>query len=138
MSNKTKIFAKAALFYGDKVLILRRSDDDDYMPGEPDLPGGEIDQGETVHDGLDRELGEEIGNTISRDRLQLAYTYTSMKENGNYVRLYFIGKLDTDQLTLSPEHDTVWWMSLDEAIEKNNHPTQNKFLRYIKDNQLLA
>jgi 8-oxo-dGTP pyrophosphatase MutT (NUDIX family) len=102
-------------------------------------PGvGEIDLGETVQDGLDRELGEEIGSTISREKLQLTYTYTSMKENGNYVRLYFVGVLDSDQLTLSPEHDTLWWMSLDEAIEKNNHPTQNKFLRYIKDNQLLA
>lgn len=52
-SKKHLVSAKAVVVLGDKVLLLRQSN------GHWDLPGGKLDRGETVTQGLAREVWEE-------------------------------------------------------------------------------
>jgi 8-oxo-dGTP diphosphatase len=62
----TDKIAKAVVYDGNKVLILKRSESLDKHPGEWDLPGGHIIEGEDMQDGLLREVWEEAGLRISR------------------------------------------------------------------------
>ena len=60
-SNK---IAKAVIYDGNKVLILKRSGNLEKHPNEWDLPGGHIIEGEDMQDGLQREVWEETGLVV--------------------------------------------------------------------------
>ncbi|HMF32488.1 MAG TPA: NUDIX domain-containing protein, partial [Candidatus Lokiarchaeia archaeon] len=50
---------KAIIRDEDKFLILKKSDLVDIYPGQWDLPGGRLEEGETWDEGLAREVWEE-------------------------------------------------------------------------------
>lgn len=138
MSN-SKVFAKALIVRGEKVLLLRRSADDSWRPGKLDFAGGAIEAEEDIIEGLLREISEETGLVVGREDAFLAYTHTSMLDDANCNRLYFVAIDSSDrEVVLSSEHDRVLWLSLDEAIDQNDHPMQKAFLEYTKENALLA
>lgn len=47
-----------------KILFLKRADDDDFEPGKFCLPGGKIEEGETLDQAVKREVKEESNITI--------------------------------------------------------------------------
>lgn len=51
-----RISAKALVIEDSKVLLVREKDDDWWS-----FPGGGVDYGETIHEALVREVGEELG-----------------------------------------------------------------------------
>ena len=67
--------AAAILEYDDKIILIKRSREPGK--GRLDLPGGFIDPEETVEDGLNRELQEELGITLE-----------NMKYLGSYPNVY--------------------------------------------------
>ncbi|WP_078713989.1 NUDIX domain-containing protein [Agreia bicolorata] len=55
-------FVSGAVVHSNgRVLLVRRSDDDEYLPGREELPSGGVDDGESIDEGRTRELQEEIG-----------------------------------------------------------------------------
>ena len=58
----------AAIVDGDRVLAIRRRDNDKWEP-----PGGTLEPNETIVDGLEREVREELGIRISNPRLTGVY-----------------------------------------------------------------
>ena len=68
--------SKIAVVCGDTVLTYRRDDVPDIpFPGLWDLPGGESDPFETPESCALRELEEETGLSLERDRLTLGRAY---------------------------------------------------------------
>ena len=60
--NGIERFAVGAIVHRDgEILLLRRRTDDTSYPGAEDLPSGGVDPGESLLEGLARELAEEIG-----------------------------------------------------------------------------
>ena len=57
----TKIVITGILKDNDEFLIVKRNENDDLYPGSWEFPGGHLEIGETLKDGLKRELYEEIG-----------------------------------------------------------------------------
>lgn len=61
--------AKALIFTEDadtdRVLLLTRASDDPWSPGRYDLPGGQVEQGESLKAGVRREIHEETGISLS-------------------------------------------------------------------------
>jgi mutator protein MutT len=55
-----------------ELLIVRRSQSDDRHPGTWDIPGGQVEDGETVEAALAREVIEEAGITIRQPHLLFA------------------------------------------------------------------
>ena len=57
----TKIVLTGILKDDNEFLIVKRNENDELYPGAWEFPGGHLENGETIKDGLKRELFEEIG-----------------------------------------------------------------------------
>ena len=57
--------AKAVMYDGDEVLLLKRSNYMEKHSGAWDLPGGHLVEGEDIEEGLIREVEEETGLKIA-------------------------------------------------------------------------
>ena len=86
--------AKAVVYDGNKVLILKRSEHLDKHPGEWDLPGGHIIKGEDIQNGLQREVWEETNLVIRRPEK----LYSQGKNT------YYKAQLPQKKVSLSNEH----------------------------------
>lgn len=100
-----RIACSALIERGGEYLLARRRD-----IGLWNLPGGGLEAGETVEDGLAREVLEEIGVTIRVVRLVGVYSKPQKSE----VVLTFLCKLATDrEPTTSDEVSEVGWFHPD-------------------------
>ena len=107
--------AKAIIIDKDgDVLVVRRSDTHPYVPLTPDLPGGKIEDGETVVEGLLRELREEIGLEVAPTDVKEIKT----EQINNYfgkdyqVSLYELRLEKKCHIQMDFEHDMYEWIPL--------------------------
>ncbi len=91
-----------------RCLLLKRSMSSKGNPGKWDLPGGKVDAGEDLEQGLLREVTEETGLTISLQRVLGAAESESPTKMVAYLILE--GKLRSGQVRLSSEHDDFVWV----------------------------
>src|SRR5690606_20772000 len=59
-----KKIAGAIVVVNKKILILKRSEKEDFLPGIHEIPSGAVEEGETLLEGLQREVFEETGLVI--------------------------------------------------------------------------
>ena len=69
MSRPVKHSVAVLIFNGDRILAIRRRDDDDELPGIWGLPAGTCRNGETVQDVIERIGREKLGVTIVSHRV---------------------------------------------------------------------
>jgi NAD+ diphosphatase len=86
--------AAAILEYNNKILFVRRVREPGK--GKLDLPGGFIDPDESVEAGLNRELKEELGITLSEMKYlgSAPNVYKSENITYNTCDLFFFAKID--------------------------------------------
>jgi len=77
-------------------------------PGKWDLPGGKVDAGENLEQGLLREVTEETGLTIYLQRVLGAAESESPTKKVAYIILE--GSVEVGQVRLSGEHDDYAWV----------------------------
>lgn len=87
--------AAALLEYDGKILFVRRG----MEPGKGllDLPGGFTDPNESVEEGLNRELAEELGITLNNMKYlgSAPNTYKHKNVSYNTCDLFFYSKIET-------------------------------------------
>ena len=82
---KTQIVITGILRDGDLFLAVKRNENDNLFPGAWEFPGGHLEDGESLKDGLKRELKEEIGFTDEFEPI-ITHYYDEVKEkNGELV-----------------------------------------------------
>jgi 8-oxo-dGTP diphosphatase len=123
----------------DNVLLVRRTVTDSRRPLEWDIPGGHVDIGETIEEGMLREALEETGINLAAVQLKLASTETKVFYSNLCVHwLFFVTKLSQrPEIILDPhEHDQYTWLPLLEAIEALKYDRQKNALQFIVDNKM--
>lgn len=93
----------------ERVLAIRRRD-----TGAWELPGGVLETGESIEDGLAREVGEEAGIAVDVVRLSGAYKHV---ERG-IVSLVYLCRKRQDAPTNWAETVGVRWMDRAEVAER--------------------
>jgi 8-oxo-dGTP diphosphatase len=95
-----------------RCLVIRRVPDSKFWPGQWDLPGGKIDQGETFDQALLREAREETGLKIRLTRFVGASAWELP-----HVQVVFVvmaAVIDGGTLGMSKEHEEYKWISMTE------------------------
>lgn len=115
---KTRIVLTGILRDKDLFLIVKRNENDDMYPGAWEFPGGHLEDGETVKDGLRRELEEEIGFTGNFNPI-ITHYFDEVKEKNNELihdlEIDFIIDVDSSKINikLSNEHSDYRWVTRD-------------------------
>ncbi|MBT3293420.1 NUDIX hydrolase [Candidatus Peregrinibacteria bacterium] len=132
-----KLVVGAAISDGDKILILIRSDNDSFLAGYAEIPGGgvEKEQGETIIEALERETKEETGLNIDRV-IDYIGSFDYMSESGKKTRqLNFLLETDSSKIILDSdmEHSDHVWCRPDDTKILNSLTMSNKMRKVIRD-----
>ena len=118
---ETRIVLTGILKDDDLLLAVKRNENDDTFPGAWEFPGGQLEEGETIKEGLFRELKEELG--ISLDAKPIITNYTDEIKNKNdrlihNIEIDFIinVKKEDINITLSSEHTEYKWLDKDSDL----------------------
>lgn len=100
-----------------EVLLVKRSDSDDFLPGYWEMPGGGTDNGEHPIIALQREIKEEVGLDVEVGKPLTVDDYFMEKEDEKIhrVEIFFACLLKNNEpVVLSHEHSEYKWVSKDE------------------------
>jgi 8-oxo-dGTP diphosphatase len=103
-----------------KVLLLREAAyGDGTNLGKWGVPGGRIESGESLDEGLAREVLEECGLSLEKgDLVGVIETFPVIRgEECHIVRLYYESTYSGGEVILSADHDVFGWFSLEEVKE---------------------
>lgn len=109
------------------LLVLRRSASHPTLGLHPDLPGGEVDSGESIAEAAQRELYEEAGFEMPLD--SLCHEGTERTWFGT-TRSVFSVQLDLVQpdVAISWEHDQYDWMTVYDFVRLEKPVRPDDFL----------
>jgi 8-oxo-dGTP diphosphatase len=107
----THLSTGVAILANHKILMVRRAKGD-FLAGNFELPGGGIDDGETIVGGATREIKEETGLTISKIiTLFKGFDYSTDKKPKTR-QINFIVEVEPGKIMLDPkEHDAFVWVN---------------------------
>lgn len=117
----TKIVLTGILKDDNEFLIVKRNENDELYPGAWEFPGGHLENGETIKDGLKRELFEEIGFNEEFDPIITHYYDEIKNKNGNLIynlEIDFIINVNKNDINviLSNEHCDYKWVGKESSL----------------------
>ncbi|MGB4759438.1 MAG: NUDIX hydrolase [Candidatus Saccharimonadales bacterium] len=125
---------KAIIIRGDKVLLLKDSSRPDFW----DVPGGRIDDNESIEQALLRELKEELPSHSNPRIGELLNAYRipgSIKDDLGLVLLFYRVDIDiADAIALSDEHTDYEWVSFEEALKRGSDGIKSTMQKLLRKN----
>src|SRR3990167_2256534 len=104
-----------------KVFLPKRADTKKFLPGIYELPGGHIDFGENIVDGLEREIDEEFGRKISVGDLFAAFTYENLIKGSHSIEVVYFAKFigSISKIVVNPEdHSGYDWFGVEDIVSR--------------------
>ena len=117
MEKPLGVAGKAIISKNGKILLVKRSLNNEFDPGLWEFPGGKIMFGENLTEGLKREVMEEVGLIVSV--MTPFNTWNFQKEPFWVTGVSFHCDYLGGDVSLSPEHDAFEWIDPQEYI---NYP----------------
>jgi 8-oxo-dGTP diphosphatase len=109
-----------------RALLIQRADNHRWEP-----PGGVLELGEAVHDGLRREIREETGLDI--EPIALTGVYKNMSRG--IIALVFRCKITGGDLTTTDETTAYRWATLDDVRDLADEAYAVRVLDALEDGQ---
>ena len=107
------VAVKGIIINNNKILIVKRSDEDEVVAGTWETPGGKIEFGEKLEAALIREVKEEVGLDVSVGANIYSATFMSSPDR-QVVIITYLCKTQQQQVTLSEEHSDFLWADKEE------------------------
>lgn len=112
----THLSTGVAIVRDGKVLVVRRAADD-YLGGSYELPGGGIEEGESLYDAVVREVREETGLEIAEILGMFPGFEYSTPKKPRVRQMNFIVSVAGGEVRLSDEHDDYMWIGDEEEVD---------------------
>ncbi len=121
-----------------KFLLVKRSDNDSFLPGDWEIPGGKLEYGEVAENGAVREVYEETGLKVKIEYLLATWEYEGVYNDIQYVQLDFLcTPIDDSDVKLSEEHSDYAWITFDQLDNYDMTPEMKKELLKIRSHPLV-
>lgn len=120
MKKYQAITACAFLHKNGKLFIAKRADTKKFLPGKYELVGGHIDFGETIEEGLKREIAEELKMDVIIENPYHAFTYISENGNKHSVEIDYFARMKNPEQEITPnpkDHSGYRWIGANEIDE---------------------
>ncbi|MFH0906371.1 MAG: NUDIX domain-containing protein [archaeon] len=134
-NNKEFIVIATALIFNtarDKFIAIKRNKNEKTWPNKWDLPGGKVESGETLEQGLIREIFEETGISIRIEKYIASYSWK--KPDGvNALITFFIASANTENLELKEDFEDCKWISTNEFENYEFIPKISEILKIAID-----
>lgn len=127
----------------EKLFSAKRAATKKFLPDIWEIPGGHIDFGEDIIEGLKREITEELGMTVSVGDPYVAFTYLNKVKGSHSIQVIYFCKFNepVDRVKLDPEdHSAYGWFAeneIDKLISKNKPADDVEILAFKKGFALL-
>ena len=103
----------------NKFLLLIRNIDDKSRPGDFDIPGGSLKDGELHEEALKREVAEETALDIYDINPVVINSKYDKSENKYFIYVGYSATAKTTKVKINPkEHSGFSWMTLEEFRNK--------------------
>lgn len=110
MSKNQKKVAKLAIIDASDYYLVFELNKHPAFGNDTDLPGGTVEDGESILDGLLREVREEAGLSLGESDVEQVYAGDDYSKNGTYYALYVTRVSERPEITLSWEHASYEWV----------------------------
>ena len=101
----------------DKYLLMHRSGHPTFG-GDPDLPGGTLEDGESPIETMVREVYEEAGVVVDKNKVQQLYVGVDYSAHQTQYSLFMTKLSERPQITMSWEHSSYEWLPRADFLEK--------------------
>ena len=137
MENELVIAVKGMIVRVGRVLIIKRSEDDEHDAGIWECPGGKVEFGEDLEVALLREIKEEVNLAVTVDSLLYAATFKSNEHRQVVILSYLCYAIDYN-ITLSDEHYAYLWADKDQMMNHLPESILADIARYSVWERLLS
>lgn len=126
MPLRAGVYVSGALVRGGRLLLLRRAPGDTTRAGLWELPGGSVEQGETLQEAVEREVWEETGMRVSVDAPYAADLFEARRSDGSRgpvvaIRFRCRGPYEGEPRLARGEHDAFAWVAPGELEAHATH-----------------
>ncbi len=113
-----KVVSTGLLMKDNKVLVIQRSQREEFLPGYYELPGGKVDFGEDPTEALAREFKEEVDLNVQIGSPYHTFSYISENGNRHTVEILYKVRLSDEanqqEIKLSEDHNDSKWIGIEQ------------------------
>lgn len=112
--NNQQVIVKGVLFDKDSLLLMQRNNEESYMPGFYELPGGRVEKNKDFKATLAKKIKEETGLSVKVGALLLSSHEAGLENGKQYITLVFKVLLDDHAdktINLTESHEAFLWAS---------------------------
>jgi 8-oxo-dGTP diphosphatase len=116
MTKAQRVIVSGFLYKNGKCLVVQRGLQESFLPGYWENPGGKLDFGEDLFQGVQREVKEETGLDV--EVIDVHHTWHWISEHNSvetqFVQIGFIVKPLNDKVILEKGMNDYRWITKDE------------------------